>query len=95
MIKVNEYFDGGVKSLGYDTTEGKSTVGVMEAGEYEFGTTSPETMIIIEGKLEVLLPGKQDWQLFAKGQMFEVPANASFKVKSLGQSSYLCKYRDV
>ncbi len=37
MITVNEYFDGAVKSLGYQTNEGKSTVGVMEEGEYKFG----------------------------------------------------------
>jgi hypothetical protein len=38
MISVNEYFDKKVKSLGYTTNSGKSTVGVMEDGEYEFGT---------------------------------------------------------
>ena len=27
MIKVNEYFSGGVKSLGYENEAGKSTVG--------------------------------------------------------------------
>jgi purine/pyrimidine-nucleoside phosphorylase len=93
MIKVNEYFDGGVKSLGYETPEGKSTVGVMEAGEYEFGTSTHETMIIIEGQLDVLLPGEQVWKSYTKGQAFEVAANVSFKVKSVGQSSYLCKYQ--
>ena len=93
MIKVNEYFDGGVKSLGYETSEGKSTVGVMEAGEYEFGTSTHETMIIVEGQLDVLLPGEQVWKSYTKGQAFEVAANVSFKVKSVGQSSYLCKYQ--
>jgi uncharacterized protein YaiE (UPF0345 family) len=51
MISVNEYFDARVKSLGYTTTTGKSTVGVMEEGEYEFGTSTHETMIVIEGEL--------------------------------------------
>ena len=93
MINVNEYFNGGVKSLGYETSEGKSTVGVMDAGEYEFGTSAQETMIIIEGKLEVLLPDASSWETFADGQVFDVPANMSFKVRSLVQTSYLCKYR--
>ncbi|HEY0245668.1 MAG TPA: pyrimidine/purine nucleoside phosphorylase [Mucilaginibacter sp.] len=93
MINVNEYFEGTVKSLAYNTNDGKSTIGVMEDGEYEFGTSSHETMIVIEGELTVLLPGTKDWTVFTNGQSFEVEANASFKVKSKGQTSYLCKYR--
>ena len=93
MIKVNEYFGGSVKSLGYDSPEGKSTIGVIEAGEYEFGTSTHETMIIIEGQMDALLPGEEKWKAFSKGQAFEVPANTSFKVKVAGQTSYLCKYR--
>ena len=92
MITVNEYFDGTVKSLGYQTTDGKSTVGVMEEGEYKFGTSTDETMIIIEGALEVLLPGETDWKVYEKGDSFKVTANASFDVKTSVQTSYLCKY---
>jgi len=40
MLAVNEYFGGTVKSIGLDNSEGKSTIGVMEAGEYEFGTAT-------------------------------------------------------
>ncbi|MDB5109082.1 MAG: hypothetical protein JWR67_196 [Mucilaginibacter sp.] len=93
MINVNEYFEGAVKSLAYDSAEGKSTIGVIEAGEYEFGTSSHETMTVIEGELTALLPGAQNWVVFKNGQSFEVEADSSFKVKSSGQSSYLCKYR--
>lgn len=93
MINVNEYFEGAVKSLAYTTAEGRSTIGVIEKGEYEFGTSSHETMTIIEGQMEALLPNEQDWQTFSAGQSFEVEANTSFKVKTNVQSSYLCKYR--
>ena len=93
MINVNEYFEGAVKSLAYTTAQGRSTIGVIEKGEYEFGTSSHETMTVIEGKLEALLPNKQDWQIFGSGQSFEVEANTSFKIKTEEQSSYLCKYR--
>jgi uncharacterized protein YaiE (UPF0345 family) len=93
MINVNEYFEGAVKSLGYTTAQGRSTIGVIEKGEYEFGTSSHETMTIIEGQMEALLPGEQDWQTFTGGQSFEIEANTSFKVKTTVQSSYLCKYR--
>ncbi|WP_256012486.1 pyrimidine/purine nucleoside phosphorylase [Desertivirga xinjiangensis] len=93
MINVNEYFDGAVKSLGYESAEGKSTIGVIEKGEYEFGTSQHETMVVIEGALEALLPEAQDWVVYRNGQSFEVPANSSFKVKAQQQTSYLCKYK--
>ena len=41
MLKTNEYFGGKVMSIGFDSSEGKATVGVMEAGDYEFGTAGP------------------------------------------------------
>jgi uncharacterized protein YaiE (UPF0345 family) len=93
MISVNEYFDKKVKSLGYSTSSGKSTVGVMEDGEYEFGTSSHETMIVIEGELVALLPNENEWKSYKAGAAFEVEANVKFKVKSVGQSSYLCRYK--
>ena len=93
MISVNEYFNSKVKSLGYKSSTGKSTVGVMEEGEYEFGTGTHETMIVIEGELIALLPGETEWKSFKAGTSFEVEANVTFKVKSVGQSSYLCRYK--
>jgi purine/pyrimidine-nucleoside phosphorylase len=93
MINVNEYFGGQVKSLAYTTTEGKSTIGVIEPGTYEFGTAMHEIMTILEGELKALLPGSDTWKTFGKGQNFEVPANASFKVEATVQTSYLCQYR--
>jgi uncharacterized protein YaiE (UPF0345 family) len=92
MIKVNEYFGGGVKSLGYASSEGNSTVGVMDEGEYEFSTGTAEVMVVIQGQLTVLLAGESDWKVYKNGELFHVPANSSFKVKSKGQTSYLCKY---
>lgn len=92
MIHVNEYFDGAVKSLGYES-KGKSTVGVMESGEYEFSTSSPETMLVIEGEMNVLLQGKTDWDRYKAGQQFEVAAHTSFKVIVVQPTAYLCKYQ--
>ena len=93
MINVNEYFDGTVKSLAYESADGKSTIGVIEPGEYEFGTSSHETMVVVEGELQALLPGRSEWESFKNSQSFEVPANSSFKVKATEQTSYLCKYK--
>lgn len=93
MSTINEYFDGNVKSLGYQSTQGKSTVGVMDEGQYRFSTTMHETMTVIEGHLDILLQGEEDWKEYIDGQSFEVKANSSFEVKSSGQTAYLCKYK--
>ncbi len=92
MIQVNEYFEGSVKSLGYNRVNGKSTVGVMEPGEYMFNTGSPETMIVIEGQMEVLPYGEETWKTYRDGNSFDVPRNSSFRVKVAIQTSYLCRY---
>ncbi|HEV7349713.1 pyrimidine/purine nucleoside phosphorylase [Telluribacter sp.] len=93
MISTNDYFGGSVKSLGYQTPAGKSTVGVIDSGEYEFGTSQHEIMIIVEGELSVLLPGSDEWQLYSQGERFEVPAGTSFEVKASRPVAYLCQYR--
>ncbi len=93
MIQENQYFDGNVKSLGYATAEGRSTVGIINPGEYEFGTAQKEIMHIIEGSLSVLLPDNEEWTTFNSGSSFEVPAASSFKIKAEIQTAYLCQYR--
>lgn len=92
MIYVNEYFDGAVKSLAYEN-DGKSTVGVIEKGEYEFAASTPETMLVIEGAMRVLLSNSSGWVQYNAGEKFDVPANTSFKVRVEVESSYLCKYK--
>lgn len=93
MITVNEYFGGAVKSLGYDSAKGKTTIGVIDKGEYEFGTSMHETMNVIEGELFALLPNSSDWTSFKQGQSFEIDANQSFKVRTENQCAYLCEYK--
>ena len=93
MIKSNEYFNAKVKSLGYSNGAGDATVGVMEVGEYEFSTSSHETMHVIEGELNVLLPDSEVWESYNSGTSFEVQAGSSFKVQSMQSTSYLCKYK--
>ncbi|MCZ4222333.1 pyrimidine/purine nucleoside phosphorylase [Pedobacter rhodius] len=93
MISENQYFDGNVKSLGYETAEGKSTVGIINPGEYEFGTAQKEIMNVIEGELSALIPESAEWKIFPAGTCFEVSANSSFKVKTEVQTVYLCQYR--
>jgi len=93
MISTNEYFDGNVKSLGYTSEKGKSTVGVMEAGEYEFGTSTHETMIVVEGEMAVKLPEVSEWKTYKAGESYEIEANKKFQVKVSQQTAYLCQYK--
>lgn len=93
MISENHYFEGNVKSLGYQTSSGKSTLGIINPGEYKFGTATKEIMNIVEGELEALLPNSTEWKTFSAGSSFEVEANASFSVKAKVQTAYLCQYR--
>ncbi|WPD77153.1 pyrimidine/purine nucleoside phosphorylase [Dickeya fangzhongdai] len=93
MLNVNEYFEGKVKSIGFDGSRiGRASVGVMEAGEYIFGTGQAEEMTVVSGALNVLLPGAQEWQLFEAGAVFNVPEKSEFKLKVSEPSSYLCRY---
>jgi len=92
MFKTNEYFDGKVKSIAFQTETLPATVGVMAQGEYEFGTSQKEYMTVTSGRLTVKLPGGDDWTTFKTGETFVVEANQSFQVKADVESSYLCKY---
>jgi purine/pyrimidine-nucleoside phosphorylase len=93
MIKVNEYFNGKVKSLSFATAEGPATAGVMQAGEYSFGTNCVEIMKITGGVLDVQLPGQSQWKKFGEGQQFEVAADVKFNVKCTADVAYVCCYR--
>ena len=93
MFKVNEYFNGNVKSIAFSTAEGAATIGVMAAGSYEFGTSSKEIMTITTGNTKVLLPGTTEWKDVKAGETFEVAPNSKFGINVLEESSYVCLYR--
>ena len=92
MLSVNNYFDNKVTSIAFQTSTLPATVGVMEIGEYEFGTSEFETMTVVSGALTVTLPESNNWQTFEAGQHFTVEANKKFKVKVEVESAYLCVY---
>ena len=93
MFKVNEYFGGNVKSIGFRTTQCPATVGVIAPGEYEFGTSTVEVITVITGKLSALLPDSKNWIDYGPGKSFTVPANKKFRVKTVEDTSYLCLYK--
>lgn len=93
LKKANIYFDGKVTSRTVLFPDGsRKTLGFMLPGDYEFNTGAREVMEILAGEMEVLLPGKENWQTFRAGQTFEVPANSSFKLKLNVAVDYCCSY---
>lgn len=92
MLKVNEYFDGQVKSVGFESAGDHASIGVMLPGEYTFGTAAPERMKVIKGELVVKLPGHVDWETYGAGDDFEVPGDSSFQVHVKRATAYLCDY---
>ena len=92
MFKVNEYFDGKVKSLAFRTAEGPATIGVMAPGEYEFGTSTIEVMTVISGTLTVKLPGSEAWKDYRSGESFTVGAGQKFQLKVAADAAYHCLY---
>ncbi len=93
MFKVNEYFEGRVTSIAFQSADCPATVGVMAEGEYEFGTSKLEIMTVVSGKLTVKLPDRTDWQEFPAGSSFTVPAGRKFQLRVAEDSAYLCLYK--
>ena len=92
MLETNEFFDGNVKSIGFQTSSLPATVGVMEIGEYEFGTSQKETMTVVSGALTVMLPNSSEWKTFDQGDSFIVAANEKFQLQVKVATAYLCTY---
>lgn len=91
--KANIYFGGTVTSRTVLFNDGtKKTLGIMMAGEYEFGTAEKEIMEIMAGSLTVLLPGSAEWKSIRAGESFEVPAQSKFKLKVTEITDYCCSY---
>ncbi len=91
--EANVYFDGAVTSRTIFFPDGsKKTLGIMVPGEYTFNTGSAELMEILAGELTVLLPGSSEWIAVKGGEAFEVPENASFKLKITLLTDYCCSF---
>lgn len=91
--KANIYFDGRVASHTVLFPDGsKKTLGVMQAGEYEFSTGLAEIMEILSGELLWQLKGESDWKRVVGGEAFNVPADSTFVMKVATVSDYCCSF---
>jgi uncharacterized protein YaiE (UPF0345 family) len=91
-LKVNEYFDGHVKSIGFEGENGRATIGVMSPGAYEFSTTTLEVMTVVDGALTVRLPGEKTPTVYRTGDSFRVGAGETFHLTVTVPSAYHCLY---
>ena len=69
MFRINQYFDGKVASIAFQSATLPATVGVMAVGEFEFGTSQRETMTVVSGALIYYLARGLDWRGLADGQL--------------------------
>jgi hypothetical protein len=93
--RANVYFDGGVTSRTILFPDGsKKTLGIMQPGEYEFGTDAAEVMEILAGDLQVLLPGETQWRRVQGGETFDVPTKSRFGLKVTTVTDYCCSFLD-
>jgi len=91
--KANVYFGGNVSSRTIKFPDGSTkTLGFMLPGEYTFNTADKENMEILDGELEVQLPGSNDWIQVKGGESFDVPAHAKFTVKITTPTDYCCSF---
>jgi uncharacterized protein YaiE (UPF0345 family) len=92
MFNTNEYFDGNVKSIAFNTETLPATVGVMAVGTYVFNTADKERMTVVSGSLSIKLNPDADEITYSAGESFDVPAKSAFDVKVNLETAYLCLY---
>jgi uncharacterized protein YaiE (UPF0345 family) len=91
--KGNSYYDGKVTSRTLTFADGSvKTLGVMQVGDYEFGTSQHELMEITSGELQVKLPNSSVWRTMKAGDDFEIEANEKFQVRVKELTDYCCSY---
>ncbi len=91
--KANLYFDGKVTSRTVEFPNGeRKTLGIMQPGEYTFGTGDAEIMDMYAGEFSVKLPGSDEFVDMSAPCVFEVGANTSFDIKVKTVTDYCCSY---
>lgn len=93
MYKVNEYYDGKIKSLSFDMPDGPASVGIISIGEYEFGTSTKEFLTVTSGKLFIREEEGAEWKEYGPNETYIIDADKKFQIKAEEITSYLCRYR--
>ncbi len=92
MLKHNTYFEGKVQSIGFERNGRRQTAGVVDVGEFHFGTDAAERMTVVAGELAVKVDGTSEWKVYPAGTAFEVAAKSGFDVRAAGPTAYWCEF---
>lgn len=92
MFKTNEYFEGNVLSIAYESETNPASVGVMAPGSYVFSTAAKEKMTVVTGALEIQFADNSESVTYGPGESFNVAENSSFNVTVKNDTAYLCIY---
>jgi hypothetical protein len=92
MLETNTYFDGAVRSVGFNRNGRRQTVGVIDTGTFHFGTDAAERMTIVSGEVAIKRDGEDAFTTYAAGTSFEVAAKSGFDVKAAAPAAYLCEF---
>lgn len=93
MLSTNEYFEGKVISIGFNSASGAVTSGVMAPGEYTFSTDKEELVTVVFGSMQVKLPGEDLFKKYEKYSTFKVAAKKSFDLIIEETVAYTCEYK--
>jgi len=93
-IKHNVYEGGNVQSLGFKLDDGRdATVGVLEAGHYNFGTAKRREVIkVLSGSLET--PNGMRHRAERSHGVFYIEEGETIEFTAEAGTSYLCVYPD-
>lgn len=91
MLKHNTYFNDAVQSVGFERNGRRQTLGVIDSGEFHFGTEAPERMTVVSGELWVKAAGG-DWRAYPAGTSFEIAGKSGFDVRATSPVGYLCEF---
>lgn len=96
VVPANIYFDGAVTSRTVRFADGtEKTLGLMQPGEYEFGTEKAELMEITAGEVQVQFDGETKWSEYTAGDSFNVPSDSRFKIIASEVTDYVCSYLEA
>ncbi|MDO8207856.1 MAG: pyrimidine/purine nucleoside phosphorylase [Gallionella sp.] len=91
--KSNVFFDGKCVSHSVLFSDGtRKTVGVILPSTLTFNVGVPEVMEITSGTCRVKLGDATEFETFAAGSQFSVPANSSFVIEADEVVDYVCSF---
>lgn len=91
--KGNVFFDGKCVSHSVLFADGtRKTVGVILPSTLTFNVGAPEVMEITSGTCRVKIGDQAEFETYAAGSQFSVPANGSFVIEADDVVNYVCSF---